>query len=63
MGNKMSLKKYSLSETAVLHVQTPNGDLMYLDDANKKPVLIYLYGVGSKQYQMAERKRQDALAI
>ena len=58
----MSLKKYSLSETAVLHVQTPNGDLMYLDDANKKPVLIYLYGVGSKQYQMAERKRQDALA-
>ena len=58
----MSLKKYSLSETSVLHVQTPDGDLMYMDEEMKKPVLIHLYGVGSKQYQMAERKRQDALA-
>jgi len=61
-GKQMSLKKYSLSETSVLHIQTPNGDQMYLDDAEKKPVLIHLYGVGSKQYQAAERKRQDALA-
>jgi len=62
MEKKMSLKKYSLSETAFLHVQTPDGEPMYLDDAETKPVLIHLYGIGSKQYQMAERKRQDALA-
>jgi len=62
MGNVMSLKKYSLSEISVLHIQTPNGDPMYLDDAETKPVLIKLYGVGSNQYQMAERKRQDSLA-
>lgn len=58
----MSLKKYSLAETSTLHIQTPDGDLMYMDDAQKKPVRLHLFGVGSKQYQNAERKRQDALA-
>lgn len=58
----MSLKKYSLAEKATLHIQTPDGELMYMDDKWKKPVLIHLYGIGSKQYQLADRKRQDALA-
>ena len=58
----MSLKQYSLTETATLHLQTPDGELMYADEEMKKPVLLHLYGVGSKQYQNAERKRQDSLA-
>lgn len=57
-----SLKKYALSETATLHLQDPEGELMYLDDEMKVPVTLQLYGIGSKQYQMAERKRQDSLA-
>ena len=57
-----SLKKYSLTETATLHLQDPDGELMYLDDKMTLPVQLHLYGIGSKQYQMAERKRQDALA-
>jgi hypothetical protein len=58
----MSLKQYSLAETATLHLQTPDGELMYADEEMKKPVLLHLYGIGSKQYQSAERKRQDSLA-
>lgn len=58
----MSLKKYSLIESATLHLQTPDGELMYVDDEFTKPVTLDLYGIGSKQYQLAERKRQDALA-
>jgi hypothetical protein len=58
----MSLKKYSLTETATLHIQTPDGELMYIDDEMTKPVQLHLYGIGSKQYQAAERKRQDTLA-
>lgn len=57
-----SLKKYALAETATLHLQDPSGELMYLDDKMTMPVTLNLYGVGSKQYQMAERKRQDGLA-
>lgn len=58
----MSLKKYSLTETATLHVQDPDGELMYMDEEMKKPVMLHLYGIGSKQYQTAERRRQDSLA-
>jgi hypothetical protein len=58
----MSLKNYSLTETAAMHVQTPDGENMYLDEQMKKPVMMHLYGIGSKQYQTAERKRQDSLA-
>jgi hypothetical protein len=63
MRKKMnSLKKYALTETATLHLQDPDGELMYLDDDMKMPVVLELYGIGSKQYQLAERKRQDSLA-
>jgi len=58
----MSLKQYSLKETATLHLQTPDGELMYVGKDGDKPVTVELYGVGSRQYQQAERKRQDALA-
>jgi len=58
----MSLKKYSLAETATLHVQDPDGELMYMDEEMKQPVMLHLYGIGSKQYQAAERRRQDSLA-
>jgi hypothetical protein len=58
----MSLKKYSLIEKAKLHLLDATGNFMYLDDAEKQPVTIDLYGVGSKQYQEAERRRQDAFA-
>lgn len=58
----MSLKKYSLIEKATLHLLDASGNFMYLDDAEKQPVTIDLYGVGSKQYQEAERRRQDAFA-
>jgi len=58
----MSLKQYSLTETATLHLQTPDGELMYVGKENDKPVTLQLYGIGSKQYQQAERKRQDSLA-
>lgn len=58
-----SLKKYALAETATLHLQDPDGELMYLDEKMTMPVELDLYGIGSKQYQLAERKRQDSLAL
>lgn len=58
----MSLKKYSLVEKATLHLLDASGSFMYVDEAEKKPVTIDLYGIGSKQYQEAERRRQDAFA-
>lgn len=58
----MSLKKYSLIEKATLHLQDPAGNLMYVDDEFNEPVTLDLYGIGSKEYQNAERKRQDAFA-
>ena len=58
----MSLKKYSLVEKAKLHLLDAAGNLMYVDEHEKKPVTIDLYGIGLKQYQAAERRRQDAFA-
>lgn len=56
----MSMKDLALLPSATLHLRDANDDLMILD--GDKPVKVTLYGVSSKQYKEAMRKKQRALA-
>lgn len=57
----MSLEKYALEQTSVLHLRDGNDELMYADGADgkpdqEKPMLVHLYGPGSKQHAKAKAK-------
>ncbi len=54
-----SLKKFALAETSVLHLRDGNEELMYADGADgkpdeSKPMRVYLFGPGSKQFAKAK---------
>lgn len=57
----MSLRKHAVSETATLHLQDAEGNPIYADEDEKKPVEIILYGPGSKEFAEAQQRRQDAM--
>lgn len=61
----MSLKKYRMVETGVLHLKDAGDELMYADGEDgrpdlSKPMRIHLYGPGSKQYAKAMNAKQNA---
>ena len=57
----MSIRKYAVSETATLHLQDAEGNLIYADEEESRPVEIVLYGPGSKEFAAAQQRRQDAM--
>lgn len=58
MPKEFDLSKYETVDTAPLTVRNPKGgDLLGVDD---KPVIINLYGMGSKQYVNAKYKLDNA---
>lgn len=52
----------SVDDTAVIHVKTAAGELLYADAERTKPVQIIIYGPGSKAYGLVE-SRQSARAV
>ena len=58
MSKEFDLSKYETVDTAALTVQNPKGgDLLGVDG---KPVIINVYGMGSKQYVNAKYKLDNA---
>lgn len=54
----MDIKKFSVEPTSRLHLRDANDELMYAEDAEgkpdqKKPIVVVLYGPGSKQHAKA----------
>lgn len=59
MSKEFDLSKYETVDTATLTVQNPKGgELIGADGVN--PVIINLYGMGSKQYVNAKYKLDNA---
>jgi hypothetical protein len=64
-GNRMSnLKRFEMEETGVLHLRDAGDELMYAEGEDgapdlAKPMRIYLYGPGSKQYAKALAARDN----
>lgn len=62
----MSLKKYELEETAVLHLKDAHGEPMYAtgpdgEPDTAKPMRGTFYGPGSRQYAAAQAQAQAAM--
>jgi hypothetical protein len=55
----MSLSKYAIQEKSTIHLRDAGDELMYADGKDglpdpKKPMLVHLYGPGSKQHAKAK---------
>ena len=57
----MNLKKFAVNPTAPLHLRDASDELMYADDEKTKPVIVTLYGPGSKQYAKAQAAKTNRL--
>lgn len=57
----MDIRQYAMSPTGVLHLRDAADNLMYADDARKKPMRIHLYGPGSREYQNAEKRNSNRM--
>ena len=44
------IRKFSVEETATIHLRDGSDELMYADDAQKKPITVTVYGPGSKTF-------------
>jgi hypothetical protein len=60
----MSLKKYALKPTAVLHLRDGADELMYADGPDGKPdqnrpMRAYLFGPGTKQFAAAKAEQSN----
>lgn len=62
----MSIKKYAVAATSVVHLKDGNDELMYADGADgkpdmNKPMRVTLYGPGSKQFAKASAANTNSL--
>lgn len=58
--SNFNLNSLSLKDTTELHLKNPDTEeLLYADDAKKKPVVIVLFGTASKQYRDAITSMQN----
>jgi hypothetical protein len=60
----MSIKKFAVAATAVLHLRDANDELMYKDGDDgqpdlTKPMRVHLYGPGSKQFAKASARNSN----
>lgn len=57
----MDIRKFAVEETATIHLRDATDELMYADDAQKKPMRIVVYGPGSKAYARAEAAQSNRM--
>lgn len=57
----MDIKKYAVVETGKLHLRDANDELMYADGDQSKPMIVNLYGPGSKQYARAQAAQNNRM--
>lgn len=61
-----NLRKFAVTETSRLHLRSAADELLYADGPDgkpdiSKPLVVVLYGPGSKQYQAAQAKNQNRM--
>lgn len=49
----MDIKKLAVAETGRLHLRAADDELIYADGKQEKPIVVNVYGPGSKQYARA----------
>lgn len=53
------IRKFAVEETGVIHLRDGADELMYADEAKKKPITITVYGPGSKQFAAAQARQSN----
>ena len=57
----MDIKQFEVAETSRLHLRDSNDELMYADGDKSRPVMVTLYGPGSRQYAVASSKQNSRM--
>lgn len=57
--NMFDLSKLEVKETSTIHLEGPDGELLFAEDGEK--VTVTVYGPGSKQFQKAQGARNRAV--
>jgi hypothetical protein len=57
----MNISEFAVNPTAPLHLKKPNGDLAYEGGDQTKPVIVNLYGPGSKQYARVQALQNNKM--
>ena len=57
----MDIRKFAVEETATIHLRDGSDELMYADEAKKKPIQVVVYGPGSKTFAKAQTANNNRL--
>lgn len=57
----MDIRKFSVQETARLHLRDANDQLLYDNGDNSKPVIVILHGPGSQVYAKAQAAQNNRM--
>jgi len=57
----MDIRKFAVEQTATLHLRDADDELMYADGDKAKPVILRMYGPGSKKYAEAQARQSNRL--
>ena len=55
----MDIRKFAVEETGTIHLRDGADELMYADEAKKKPIRIVVYGPGSKTFAKAQAAQNN----
>lgn len=53
------IRKFAVEETGVIHLRDGADELMYADDAKKKPMRVTVYSPGSKTFAAAHSRQSN----
>lgn len=57
----MDIKHFAVQPTSRLHLRDAKDELMYADGDPTKPIVVNLYGPGSKQHSRAQAANQNCM--
>jgi hypothetical protein len=55
------IRRFALEQSAAIHLRDGADNLMYADDKDTKPMVINVYGPGTKAYAAAEKRNTDRM--
>lgn len=55
------IRRFALEQSAAIHLRDGADNLMYADDKDAKPMVINVYGPGTKAYAAAEKRNADRM--
>ncbi len=55
------IRKFAVEETATIHLRDGADELMYADEAQKKPIRIVVYGPGSKTFAKVQAAQSNRI--